>query len=83
MCLTALTAFELVETADILKNQIKYVRNYLKDHIKKVKDYLKDQIKELKDDVKDVKCLTLCQTEMKLHDMSVVKKLLKDCGKNK
>ena len=45
------------------------------------------QIKEVKGDVKevkhDLKGLAASKIEIELHDMSFVKKLLKDCDKNK
>ncbi|KAL9127361.1 MAG: hypothetical protein Q9217_003751 [Psora testacea] len=51
--------------------------------IKDVRDDLGGQIKEMKGDLKevmrDIKGLTAGQTELKLHDMSVAEKLLKDC----
>ena len=70
----ALTAFGLAGNSYFLGNQIKDVRDELGGHIK-----------ELNDDVKDVKhdvqYLKVRRIEMKLHDMAVAEKLLKDCVK--
>lgn len=72
----ALTAFGLIGNAYILGGQIK-----------DVKDDLGDQIHEMKEDMKemndDVRGLIRRQTELEIHDMARVEKLVMDCGKKK
>lgn len=71
----ALTAFGLVGNAYILGGQIK-----------NLKDDLEGQIHEMKGDMKemkgDVRGLIRRQTELAIHDMTQVEKLVMDCGKN-
>ena len=76
----ALTAFGLIGNAYILGGQIKDVKEDLGGQIKDVKDDLGGQIHEMKDDIKG---LIRRQTELEVHDMARVEKLVMDCGKSK